>query len=437
MTATGAMWHNWARTEKIRPLRVERPRTTAALQRAVRAAAGSGIPIKAVGAGHSFTGIAVAPGIQLELEDLSGLVGEPTADGLVTLFAGTRLHDVPRLLAPYRLAMENLGDIDAQSISGAISTGTHGTGAGLTGIAGQVRGAVLVTATGDLLPVNADSSPELLPAVALGLGALGILAEVTIQCVPTFLLQAVERPEPLDDVLDTALDRAARSDHFEFYWFPHTRTALTKTNTRVPVGAKRRPLNRVSRFVDDTVLANGLYRVTCAAGVVLPPVIPSVNRLADKLTGNRSFTDLSHRVFTTKRTVRFREMEYGVPAEHVPAAVRDIEALIQRKGWRISFPIEVRFAAADDLWLSTSYGRATGYIAVHRYHRERPTAYFGAVEAILREYGGRPHWGKMHTLDATALAALYPCFEDFVAARDRLDPRRLFSNPYLERVLGR
>ncbi|MFU8946328.1 D-arabinono-1,4-lactone oxidase [Mycetocola zhadangensis] len=437
MTATGAMWHNWARTEKVRPLRVERPRTTAAVQRAVRAAAGSGIPIKAVGAGHSFTGIAVAPGIQLELEDLTGIVGEPTTDGLVTFLAGTRLHEIPRLLAPYGLAMENLGDIDAQSISGAISTGTHGTGAGFTGIAGQVRGVVLVTATGELLEVSQDLSPELLPAVSLGLGSLGILAEVTVQCVPRFVLQAVERPEPLDSVLDTALERAAVADHFEFYWFPHTKTALTKTNTRLPASTRRKPLNPVSRFIDDTVLANGLYRVTCAAGVVMPPVIPRVNRLADKLTGNRSFTDLSHRVFTTKRTVRFREMEYGIPAEHVPAAVREIEELIQRKGWRISFPIEVRFAAADDLWLSTAHGRATGYIAVHRYYRERPTAYFAAVESILRAYGGRPHWGKMHTQDATELGTLYPRFDDFVAVRDRLDPRRLFANPYLERVLGR
>jgi FAD-linked oxidoreductase len=431
------MWHNWARTEKVRPLRVERPRTTAAVQRAVRAAAGSGIPIKAVGAGHSFTGIAVAPGIQLELEDLTGIVGEPTTDGLVTFLAGTRLHEIPRLLAPYGLAMENLGDIDAQSISGAISTGTHGTGVGFTGIAGQVRGVVLVTATGDLLEVNQDLSPELLPAVALGLGALGILAEVTVQCVPRFVLQAVERPEPLDSVLGTALERAAAADHFEFYWFPHTKTALTKTNTRLPGSTRRKPLNPVSRFIDDTVLANGLYRVTCAAGVVMPPVIPRVNRLADKLTGNRSFTDLSHRVFTTKRTVRFREMEYGIPAEHVPAAVREIEELIQRKGWRISFPIEVRFAAADDLWLSTAHGRATGYIAVHRYYRERPTAYFAAVESILRAYGGRPHWGKMHTQDAAELGTLYPRFDDFVAVRDRLDPRRLFANPYMERVLGR
>lgn len=437
MTATGAMWHNWARTEKVRPLRVERPRTTAALQRAVRAAAGSGIPIKAVGAGHSFTGIAVAPGIQLDLEDLSGLCGTPTDDGLVTLLAGTRLHQIPRLLAPFGLAMENLGDIDAQSISGAISTGTHGTGSRFPGIAGQVRGAVMVTASGDLLEVTSDSHADLLPAVALGLGALGILAEVTVQCVPRFVVHAVERPEPLDEVIDTALDRAAAADHFEFFWFPHTRTALTKTNTRLPFGTKLKPLSRVSRFVDDSVLSNGLYRVTCATGVVVPAVVPHVNRLADKLTGNRTFTDASHRVFTTSRTVRFREMEYGIPAEHIPAAVRDIEELIEREGWSISFPIEVRFAASDDLWLSTAYGRATGYIAVHRYYRERPTAYFAAVERILRGYGGRPHWGKMHTQDAADLAMLYPRFDDFVAARDRLDPRRLFGNPYLERVLGR
>lgn len=436
MTATGAFWHNWARTEKVRPLRVERPRTTAALQRAVRAAAGSGIPIKAVGAGHSFTGIAVAPGVQLDLEDLSGLCADPTPDGLVTFLAGTRLYEIPRLLAPFGLAMENLGDIDAQSISGAISTGTHGTGASYTGIGGQVRGVVMVTASGELLEVSGESHSDLLPAVAIGLGALGILAEVTVQCVPRFVLHALECPEPLDDVLDTALERAAAADHFEFFWFPHTRTALTKTNTRLVHGTKLKPLSRVSRFVDETVLSNGVYRVTCATGVVAPAVVPRVNRLAEKLTGNRTFTDASHRVFTTNRTVRFREMEYGLPAEHIPAAVRDIEELILRMGWRISFPIEVRFAAADGLWLSTAFGRPTGYIAVHRYYRERPTAYFAAVEEILRGYGGRPHWGKMHTMGASDLAGLYPHFDDFVAARERLDPRRLFGNPYLEKVLG-
>ena len=402
----------------------------------MRAAAGSGIPIKAVGSGHSFTGIAVAPGVQLALDDLTGLIGRPTADGLATFHAGTRLHEIPRLLAPYGLAMINLGDIDRQSISGAISTGTHGTGSAFAGLAGQVRGVTLVTGDGELLRVDADENPELLPAVSLGLGALGILAEVTIACVPRFLLEAVEQPEPLDDVLGTIAERAASVDHFEFYWFPHTGTALTKTNRRIPGTAGKKPQAMLSQWVDDTVLANGLYRATCLVGTVLPPAIPTLNRLAEKLSGNRRFTDHSHKVFTTRRTVRFREMEYGVAAQHVPAILREIDALIARRRWRISFPVEVRFAAADDLWLSAAFGRETGYIAVHRYHRETPTEYFAAVETIFREHGGRPHWGKMHTQDAASLSALYPRFDDVLALRDRLDPRRLFANPYLDRVLG-
>jgi FAD-linked oxidoreductase len=436
VTATGAVWRNWARTEQARPLRVERPRTTAAVQRAVRAAGGSGIPIKAVGAGHSFTGIAVATGVQLALDDLSGLIGRPTADGRASFYAGTRLRDIPRLLTPYGLAMTNLGDIDRQSISGAISTGTHGTGARHEGLAGQVRGLTLITGDGELMRIDESENAELLPAVALGLGALGIIAEVTIACVPRFLVEAVEQAEPLADVLDTIAERAASADHFEFYWFPHTTIALTKTNTRLPVTATRRPLPIAKRWFDETVLANGVYRATCFAGTVLPPVIPAVNRLAARLAGNRRYTDFSHRVFPTRRTVRFREMEYALPAHKVAAVVREIQALLAQRRWRISFPIEVRFAAADSLWLSTAYGRDTGYIAVHRYVHESPARYFDAVEAILIEHGGRPHWGKMHTQDAASLRALYPHFDDFLAVRDRLDPRRLFSNPYLNRILG-
>ena len=436
MTATGAVWRNWARTEQATPLRVERPRSTAAVQRAVRAAGGSGIPIKAVGAGHSFTGIAVASGVQLALDDLSGLIGRPTADGRASFYAGTLLRDIPRLLAPYGLAMTNLGDIDRQSISGAISTGTHGTGARFGGLAGQVRGLTIITGDGEVMRIDEDDNADLLPAAALGLGALGIIAEVTIACVPRFLLEAVEQSEPLDDVLDTVAERAASADHFEFFWFPHTTAALTKTNTRLPATARRKPLPVAKRWVDDTLLSNGLYRATCFAGTVLPPVIPRVNRLATKLSGNRRFTDFSHRVFTTQRSVRFREMEYAVPVANVATVVREIEALIAQRRWRISFPIEVRFAAGDDLWLSTASGRDTAYVAVHRYVHENPARYFAAVEAILMEQGGRPHWGKMHTQDAASLRELYPHFDDFLAVRDRLDPQRLFANPYLNRVLG-
>lgn len=420
----------------MRPRRVEFPRTADAVQRAVVAAASQRMPVKAVGAGHSFTGIAVAPGVLLDLTDLTGIVSVDVDRSRVTFRAGTRLHQVPALLAPHGLAMENLGDIDRQSIAGAISTGTHGTGARFGGIAAQVVGATLVTASGDLLVVSDSENPELLPAVALGLGALGILVDVTVQCVPGFVLHAVEQPEPLDDVLENLDARVGSADHFEFYWFPHTDRAMTKTNTRLPESAPRHPLPPVGKWIDDVFVGSGLHQVACTVAKTVPATIPGINRLSVKLWGDREFTDASARVFATSRSVRFREMEYALPAENVRPAFDAVRALVDEKGWRISFPVEVRFAAADDRWLSTAHGRASAYIAVHRYWREDPAEYFGAVEQIMLGFGGRPHWGKMHNLDASTLRGRYARFDDFVALRDRLDPERLFGNAYLERVLG-
>ncbi|MBN6190363.1 MULTISPECIES: D-arabinono-1,4-lactone oxidase [unclassified Microbacterium] len=436
MTRIGGTWQNWGRSASVRPVRVERPRSPEGVQRAVRAAAKQGLTIKAVGAGHSFTGIAVAPGVLLELDDLQGLVSADAASGRVSLLAGTRLHRIPGLLAPYGLAMQNLGDIDRQSISGAISTGTHGTGATFGGLATQVVGVTLITAAGEFLRIDEQHQPELLPAVAVGLGALGIIVEVTLQCVPSFVLHAVDEPVPLDDVLSSVHERVAASDHFEFYWFPHTDVALTKRQTRLPESTVRKPLPVVGRWVDESLLSNGVYRVVCAAGQLVPAVTPPFSRLAVRLTGDREYTDLSHRVLTQSRTVRFREMEYAIPADAVVPAFRAVQQLIADRGWRIEFPIEVRFAAADDRWLSTAHGRASAYIAVHRYWRADPTAYFEAVERIMREHGGRPHWGKLHTQDAESLRAVYPRFDDFVGLRDRLDPERRFTNRYLDRVLG-
>jgi FAD-linked oxidoreductase len=420
----------------VRPQRIEFPRTIEAVQRAVRAASVKGMKVKAVGAGHSFTGIAVAPGMLLDLTDLTGLVSADRDTGLVTLLAGTRLHRIPALLAPYGLAMQNLGDIDRQSISGAISTGTHGTGERFGGIATQVRGARLVTASGELLTVSETENAELLPAVALGLGALGILVELTLQCVPAFVLHAVERPEDLVTVLDDLDQRAADTDHFELYWFPHTDRALTKTNTRLPESAPRHPLSPVGKWVDDTVVGSALHQVAVSVARTIPATIPSINRLSAKVWGDREFTDASARVFATSRSVRFREMEYAVPVEQLRPAFDGLRKVIDEHGWRISFPVEVRFAAADDIWMSTAHGRASGYIAVHRYWREDPTEYFEAVEQVMLAHGGRPHWGKMHTLDAAVLRERYPHFDDFTALRDRLDPDRMFENAYLRRVLG-
>ncbi|WP_025158669.1 D-arabinono-1,4-lactone oxidase [Leifsonia aquatica] len=439
MTAVDArtgVWRNWGRSESIRPQRIERPATAEAVQRAVAAAAKQGMRVKAIGAGHSFTAISAAPGVLLDLEDVTGILDVDLERARVTLAAGTHLHRLPALLRPHGLALQNMGDIDRQTIAGATSTGTHGTGGGFGGLATQIVALTLVTGEGELLRISETESADLLPAARLGLGALGVIVDVTLQCVPAFLLQAVERPEPLQDVLDAYLTRSAAEDHFEFYWFPHTETALTKTNTRLPLTEKRAPLPPMGRWLDDELLANGLYRGVCALGTVVPAIVPPFSRLAQKLTGNRDFTDHSPRVYVTNRTVRFREMEYALPRTAVPQALAEVKALIEERGWRISFPIEVRSAAADDNWLSTAYGRETGYIAVHRYYREDPSAYFHAVEQIMMAHGGRPHWGKMHYRDADSLRTVYPRFDDFIAVRDRLDPQRRFENTYLRRVLG-
>jgi FAD-linked oxidoreductase len=430
----GGQWHNWGRTARAHPRHVARPTSVDDVVEIIGLARENGLTVKPVGAGHSFSSIAATSGIQLDLGSMNGLIA---VDGpLVTLGAGTHLHELPALLRPHGLALANMGDIDRQSIAGATSTGTHGTGGLFGGLATQLRAVTLVTADGGILRVSDTENPELLPAARLGLGALGVLVDVTIECVPAFLLSAVERPERFDAVLETWQHRVADTDHFEFYVWPHTDTVLSKYNTRLGADEARHPVGPVAGWWEDRFISNHLLAAILNVGRAAPALTPSINRIATRVSGRRSYTDHSHEVFVSPRTTRFREMEYAVPFDEVPQILRQLRALIDDRGWRISFPIEVRAAAADDLWLSTASGRRTGYIAVHRYFREDPSEYFRAVEQIMMAHDGRPHWGKMHYRDAASLAATYPHHGDFVAVRDRLDPDRVFGNAYLERVLG-
>lgn len=429
-------WRNWGRVESATPAFRARPASIDEVQAVVRTARERGLPVKAVGAGHSFTDIAATVGVMVDLGAIAGLVSADPERHRVTVGAGTHLHELPAILDPLGLALENMGDIDRQTIAGATSTGTHGTGARFRGLAAQLVGVTLVTADGALLTVDETRNAELLPAVRLGLGALGVVVEVTIQCVPAFLLRAVEHPEPLAEVLGTFEQRAAADDHFEFYWWPHTDRAMTKVNTRLPLEAGAKPVGPVANWIEESLLQNTALGAVCAVGTVVPGLVRPLNRLATRVYGDREYTDRSYEVFTSPRRVRFREMEYALPRATVPQAVRDISALVEREHWDIGFPLEVRVAAADDNWLSTAYGRDVGYIAVHRYHRQDHLPYFRAVDRILRAYEGRPHWGKIHFQDAASLAERYPRFGDFLAVRDRLDPDRVLQNAYLDRVLG-
>ena len=430
-----ATWSNWAGTATA-DVRVEIPQSVAAIQHAVVAAAESGTRVKPIGAGHSFTSVGVTDGVQLRPEGVTGIVAADRETGLVTVLAGTRLHDLNEALWEHGLSMTNLGDIDVQTITGAISTGTHGTGAKMGGIATQVRALQLVTADGQLRDVSAHAEPDLFRAGCVGLGALGVITSVTLQCEPAFALHAQESPAPLDEVLDDLDTLVDGHDHFEFYWFPHTRATLTKRNNRRRVEDGLAPLGRMRHYLDDEVLANTAFGAINKFTTRRPHVIPRANRLASRLLTAREYTDRSYRVFASPRRVKFREMEYAVPRESVPHVLAEIEAYLRRSGEQVGFPVEVRFAAADDLWLSTAHGRASGYIAVHQYIRRDHERYFAAVEAIARSVDGRPHWGKLHDRDAASLRTTYPRFDDFVALRDKLDPNRIFGNAYLDRVLG-
>jgi L-gulono-1,4-lactone dehydrogenase len=429
-------WQNWAGTASADPARRQWPRSTEEIADALTAAARDGLTVRALGSGHSFTPAAATSGVALELSGWTGIVGADLDSGLVTVRSGTTIKDLDAALGTLGLALANLGDIDAQTISGAISTGTHGTGAGLGGIATQVAGLELVLADGSVVSCSADSRPDLFSAARVSLGALGVLSTVTLQCVPAFTLAADERPMRLDEVLSRFGEFAAGNDHFEFYWFPYGKKALLKRNNRIVGGDGPPAMPSWRRFVEYDVIENGAFGALCRTGRAVPRLIKPLNRFATSLLSVRSYSAPSHQVFVTPRRVRFVESEYAVPRESLLDVLAELRAGVARLADPVMFPVEIRVAAADDIWLSTAYGRDSAYVAIHQYVGLPYAEYFRLFESIAISAGGRPHWGKLHTRDADYLRRAYPRFADFLRVRDETDPGRRFANPYLEQVFG-
>ena len=429
-------WRNWAGTVTAEPARWYWPRTVEAIAAAVKEAASAGLTVRALGSGHSFTPAGVTSGAALDLSGWTGIVSADTQTGLVTVRSGTTIRALNAALDVLGLAMPNLGDIDAQTISGAISTGTHGTGARLGGIATAVAALEIVLADGSVVSCSPRERPELFAAATIGVGALGVISTMTLACVPAFTLTADERPLPLAEVTARFTEFAADNDHFEFYWFPYGRNALVKRNNRVKDQGSPPALPAWRRYWEYEVMENAAFGTLCRTGRAMPGLIKPLNRLAAATLSKRSYSDTSHRVFVTSRRVRFVESEYAVPRDSVLDVLAELRARVPRLAHPVMFPVEVRVAAADDIWLSTAYGRDSAYIAIHQYVGLPYLDYFGLFESIAATVGGRPHWGKMHTLDASRLGALYPRFADFHRVRDETDPERRFANPYLEQVFG-
>ncbi|MFE2163061.1 D-arabinono-1,4-lactone oxidase [Streptomyces lydicus] len=431
-SATGP-WRNWAGNVTARPARSVTPASTEELVAAVRAAAEDGLTVKAAGTGHSFTPAAATDGLLIRPERLTGVRAVDRAAGTVTVAAGTPLKHLNETLAAHGLSLTNMGDIMEQTVSGAAGTGTHGTGRDSASIAAQITALELVTADGSVLTCSADENPDVFAAARLGLGALGVISELTFAVEPEFLLTAREEPMGFDEVTDRFDELVAENEHFEFYWFPHTGNCNTKRNNRSQGPAA--PPGRVGAWIEDELLSNGVFQVACAVGRAVPAAIPGIAKVSSRALSARTYTDIPYKVFTSPRRVRFVEMEYALPRAAAAAALGELKALVERSDFRISFPVEVRTAPADDLVLSTASGRDTVYIAVHMYRGTPYEAYFAAAERIMTAHEGRPHWGKLHTRDADYLAEVYPRFGEFTAVRDRLDPERRFANAYLRRVL--
>ncbi|GGO70922.1 D-arabinono-1,4-lactone oxidase [Nonomuraea cavernae] len=421
---------NWARNQSATPFDVRTPAAADDVVRAVRDAAAGGRRVRMVGTGHSFTGVALTDGIMLLPTALTGV---RSVDGdQVTVLAGTPLKVLNELLDERGLALANMGDITEQTVSGAIQTGTHGTGRDSGGLADQVTALELVLADGSV--VTATPGDDLFDAARVGLGALGVLTAVTFRVEPAFLLRNERRRITLSRMLDSLDEMTTGNEHLDFFWLPHTDACLVKTNNRHP--GPPRPPSAAKHWLDNVFLENTVFGLACAAGARFPGLIPRINALSAAALGGSEAVDASYRVFTARRDVRFLEMEYAVPRDRLGQALRETRDLVERADWKITFPIEVRVAPPSDAWLSTAYGRPTAYIACHMYRPTPHPAYFAGVEEIMTRLEGRPHWGKLHTRDAAYLSAVYPRFADFVALRDRLDPERLFGNAYLDTVLG-
>lgn len=426
-------WRNWTGDQRCSPDEIVRPRDRDELAAAVVAAAEAGRKVSVAGSGHSFTGAALTNGTMIDVAALTGTIDVDRSSGMVKVGAGTVLAELNEELHTLGLAMENLGDIDRQTVAGAISTGTHGTGAKLRNISAQVEAVELVAADGSVRELD-DATTDLLRAARVSVGALGAISAVTLRCVPAFVLERIDSPQPREEVLDSFAARAEANDHFELFTFPYADSALVLERNRVE--GPPRPRGRFASYLNDIVLENWALEALSAGGRLVPRAIPRLSRLAAALASGGKTVDRSDRVFASERRVRFTEMEYGVPREHGPEAARRVIEWVRANRYPVFFPIEMRVAAGDDALLSPSHGRDTAYIAVHQYRGMEWRPYFEAVEAIMRDYGGRPHWGKRHFQTAATLAPLYPEWEKFQAARDELDPGRVFSNEYATRVLG-
>ena len=427
------MWKNWSGYVECPQTPVRTPDDATQLSQLLADAARDGQSVRVAGAGHSFSPLVASDGVIVSLDRMQGIVDVDAATNVARVQAGTRLYALGAALAERGLAMENLGDINVQSIAGATSTGTHGTGLGFGNLATQIAALKFVTADGREVAASPAENPELFAGGRIALGALGVLSELSLRLVPAFRLKLERGGMDLEDCLAQADALVAANRSFEFYWLPHTESVLTKTwnVTDAPVDE-----SGFGRWVSDVLLENTAFGALCKLGKAMPSWCPALSRFCASMISRSEQVDASWSMLSTVRQVRFNEMEWSLPADRGAGALREIKALIARREFPLMFPLEYRWVKGDDLWLSPNFGRDSVHISVHQFVGMPFERYFDAVQAICLAHGGRPHWGKVHSLKAAQLSRLYPRWDDFLVLRERMDPQGRFLTPYLRGLFG-
>lgn len=432
-SANSETLRNWARSTAFTPASVERPDSLDALRAAVARAARGGAKVKVFGVGHSWSEANHTNGHALRLDRLRAVSVDAGARR-ATAQGGARVHEVNRALTDAGLALENLGSISEQTLAGAVSTGTHGSGLRFGVMATQVVGMTLVTADGEARTLRADSDPELFAAARVGFGAFGVVADLTVACEPAFDLRERRSVLPFGDAFGPAMIEAAeRNDHSQYLWLPHNDTALLieRNRTSAPSARPGPPGPPPVRGAE-----NAAFGALLALGDAFPPIIPTLNRLARGAvyaTGTR--VDRSDLVLNNPLPPRYVESEYAVPIERAVEAMGALRELVDREGLRLNFPIGVRFTRGDDLWMSPAYGRASCFVGLMQAGGgPRVERAFAAFESLMKRLGGRPHWGKIFRATPAELRAMYPdTYERFAALLARTDPTGAFRTPFVDR----
>ncbi|WP_459502447.1 D-arabinono-1,4-lactone oxidase [Bacillus sp. C1] len=431
LSVKGEKWRNWTGNVEGNPQYMMYPKSIEDVMEAVKFAKEQGKRIRVVGSGHSFTPLVQTREILISLDELQGIVKVDSQSSIVEVWAGTKLYNLGKRLEDEGYAQENLGDIDSQSIAGAISTGTHGTGIQFGSLATQVVEITAVLASGEILVCSEKENPGFWKAFQLSLGMLGIIVKVKLKVIPAYSLIYESKKEPLSTVINK-LEEYKQNRHFEFFVFPYSDDVQVKITNETT--GKGRDLKW--HKIKTELLENVAFSLLSKGCKWIPSISKGVSKLSAKVVPNAKTIGPSYQIFATSRHVRFYEMEYSVPADYMKDVVGEICNLIETKKFQVHFPVECRYVREDDIWISPAYRRDSAYIAVHMYKGMKYAAYFTAIEQIFQKYEGRPHWGKMHTMGYKQLQCVYPQLSAFLEVRKEIDPTGLFLNPYVAKMFS-